>query len=78
MPLPSWGASSGGQHSAPKYGGGDPLGVTFQPPSCDTVLREHYWFWQPNTEQSLRCELLPDLFCILYMNRTLFERRSRN
>ena len=53
MPLPSWGASSGGQHST-GVGGGDPLGVTFQPPSCDAVLREHYWFWQPNTEGRIK------------------------
>jgi hypothetical protein len=48
MPLPSWGASTGGQSGA--YNG-DPRGLTFQPPSCDAVLREHYWFWQPQTEQ---------------------------
>jgi alpha-L-fucosidase len=53
MPLPSWGASSGGQHSS-GVGGGTPLGITFQPPSCDAVLRNHYWFWQPETESSMK------------------------
>ena len=28
---------------------GDPLGEQFCPPFCDTVIREHYWFWKPNT-----------------------------
>jgi len=53
MPLPSWGASTGGQHGG-GTGGGSPLGATFQPPSCDAVLREHYWFWQPGTEGALK------------------------
>lgn len=35
-------------------GSGDPYGATFQPPSCDAVLREHYWFWEPNTESSIK------------------------
>jgi hypothetical protein len=56
MPLPSWGASSGGQHSTGggTVGGGTPMGVTFEPPSCDAVLRNHYWFWQPHTESSTK------------------------
>ena len=29
-------------------------GTTFQPPSCDAVLREHYWFWEPNTEAAIK------------------------
>eukprot|EP00937_MAST-01D_sp_MAST-1D-sp2_P000022 g22.t1 len=53
MPLPSWAASTGGQHGG-GTGGGDPLGITFQPPSCDAVLREHYWFWQPGTEGAIK------------------------
>jgi alpha-L-fucosidase len=53
MPLPSWGASTGGQHGG-GTAGGSPLGATFQPPSCDAVLREHYWFWQPGTEGALK------------------------
>ena len=53
MPLPSWAASTGGQHGG-GVGGGDPYGDTFQPPSCDAVLRSHYWFWEPNTEHAIK------------------------
>lgn len=49
MPLPSWGAAA-----AETSGGGDPNGEYFMPPSTDTVLREHYWFWQHNTEQHIK------------------------
>jgi hypothetical protein len=35
-------------------GGGHPLGAAFMPPSSDAVLREHYWFWEPNTTSSLK------------------------
>eukprot|EP00040_Diaphanoeca_grandis_P029076 m.169306 g.169306 ORF g.169306 m.169306 type:complete len:509 (-) comp31560_c7_seq1:37-1563(-) len=48
MPLPSWAASS--ENSAT----GNPLGPIFAPPSSDTVLREHYWFYQNDTEQYTR------------------------
>ena len=44
MPLPSWG--SGGQDVA---GNGDPLAPVFNPPSCDAVLREHFWFFSNTT-----------------------------
>ena len=33
---------------------GDPRGDTFSPPSCDAVLREHYWFWQNATEPATK------------------------
>jgi len=49
VPLPMQ-HSTGGQ----VVGGGEPYGTTFQPPSCDAVLREHYWFWEPNTESSIK------------------------
>ena len=52
MPLPSWGAA-GNALGAGANGGGDPRGEHFMPPSTDTVLREHYWFWQNNTEQHI-------------------------
>eukprot|EP01064_Diplonema_japonicum_P034425 TRINITY_DN7118_c0_g1_i1.p1 TRINITY_DN7118_c0_g1~~TRINITY_DN7118_c0_g1_i1.p1 ORF type:complete len:457 (+),score=91.30 TRINITY_DN7118_c0_g1_i1:71-1441(+) len=47
MPLPSWGASNGTVN-------GDPHSVSFMPPSADTVLREHYWFWWNNTENTIK------------------------
>jgi len=46
MPMPSWGAGASF--------GGDPQAPFFGPPSCDTVLREHYWFYQNATEQSTK------------------------
>ena len=49
MPLPSWAAS------APvNTGNGDPTQPLFLPPSCDTVLEEHYWFWQAHDTAKLR------------------------
>ena len=33
---------------------GDPRGQLFCPANCDTVIRQHYWFWQPNTECSVK------------------------
>ena len=49
MPLPSWGAS------APvNTGGGDPTAPLFLPPSCDTVLEEHFWFYQARDARQLR------------------------
>eukprot|EP01062_Namystynia_karyoxenos_P019965 TRINITY_DN1754_c0_g1_i4.p1 TRINITY_DN1754_c0_g1~~TRINITY_DN1754_c0_g1_i4.p1 ORF type:complete len:492 (+),score=146.75 TRINITY_DN1754_c0_g1_i4:81-1556(+) len=45
MPLPSWGAADG-----INLGQDGPLGQYFIPPSTDTVLREHYWFWENNTD----------------------------
>eukprot|EP01065_Artemidia_motanka_P006266 TRINITY_DN1307_c0_g1_i2.p2 TRINITY_DN1307_c0_g1~~TRINITY_DN1307_c0_g1_i2.p2 ORF type:complete len:379 (+),score=116.78 TRINITY_DN1307_c0_g1_i2:522-1658(+) len=49
MPLPSWGAAANvGQTK------GDPHGSYFVPPSSDTVLREHYWFWQNNSAQTTK------------------------
>eukprot|EP00041_Stephanoeca_diplocostata_P031425 m.978381 g.978381 ORF g.978381 m.978381 type:complete len:539 (+) comp23956_c1_seq20:62-1678(+) len=50
MPLPSWGSGA-------TANGGDPLGTSFEPPSSDTVLREHYWFHQNGTENSTRSTL---------------------
>lgn len=36
----------GGWRCLATANGGDPLGSSFEPPSSDTVLREHYWFYQ--------------------------------
>lgn len=57
MPLPSWGATVG-DGSGPF--GGYATGPVYLPPSCDTVLSEHYWFWQPESEGYLRstCDLV--------------------
>ena len=33
---------------------GNPRGQLFCPANCDTVIREHYWFWQRNTEHSVK------------------------
>ena len=33
---------------------GDPLGQEFRPPFCDTVIREHDWFWKPNTTSKVK------------------------
>ena len=41
MPLPSWGALDNVFQQVPYNG--DPYGELFQPPSVDTVLREHFW-----------------------------------
>lgn len=53
MPLPSWGAEANALGGGTN-GGGDPHGEHFMPPSTDTVLREHYWFWQNNTERHIK------------------------
>ena len=54
MPLPSWGADTGEGSSG---GGGHPLGPAFMPPSSDTVLRQHYWFWENNTAHTTKSVL---------------------
>lgn len=33
---------------------GDPLGEQFRPPFCDTVIREHKWFWLPRTRNRVK------------------------
>ena len=33
---------------------GDPLGEQFRPPFCDTVIREHKWFWLPHTRNRVK------------------------
>jgi len=33
---------------------GDPLGEQFRPPFCDTVIREHKWFWLPRTRNRIK------------------------
>ena len=33
---------------------GDPLGDQFRPPFCDTVIREHKWFWLPSTRNRVK------------------------
>lgn len=33
---------------------GNPWGKLFCPANCDTVIREHFWFWEPNTEYSVK------------------------
>jgi alpha-L-fucosidase len=55
MPLPSWSAADAiGQPS------GNPIGAIFDPPSCDTVLEEHDWFYQDGDINTLRstCSLI--------------------
>jgi alpha-L-fucosidase len=32
---------------------GDPAGQLWSPGMVDTVLRNHHWFWKPNTEQTI-------------------------
>lgn len=54
MPLPSWGSAESNALGGGATGGGDPHGEHFMPPSTDTVLREHYWFWQNNTERHIK------------------------
>jgi hypothetical protein len=44
MPLPSWGAYVYNDSASPFNG--NPTAALYIPPSCDTVLDEHYWFWQ--------------------------------
>ena len=48
-PEPNWLTTNN-----PSQGPGRPDGIFFAPPSCDTVLREHFWFWKNNTEGKLR------------------------
>ena len=47
MPIPSWAASNGTVQ-------GDPHGPMFIPPSSDSVLREHYWFWYKDSEHTMK------------------------
>ena len=49
MPLPSWAAAD--RDGSPP---GSPTGEIFDPPSCDTVLEEHYWFYQVGDIAKLR------------------------
>jgi alpha-L-fucosidase len=55
MPLPSWGASP-----PVNAGGGDHTAALYIPPSCDTVLEEHFCFCQPVDVAKLRstCALI--------------------
>lgn len=32
----------------------DGIGEIYLPGECDTTLREHYWFWRPNTENTIK------------------------
>ncbi len=48
-PLPSWGAAD-----ASGMPSGNATGVIFDPPSCDTVLEEHYWFYENGDINTLR------------------------
>ena len=54
MPLPSWGPSTSDGSQGAR---GQPVGGSFMPPSSDTVLREHYWFWKNNTAQRTKSTL---------------------
>ncbi len=55
MPLPSWAAADAAGDPS-----GDPMGAIFDPPSCDTVLEEHYWFYQDGDIDTIRstCSLV--------------------
>lgn len=33
---------------------GNPWGELFCPANCDTVIRQHFWFWEPDTEYSVK------------------------
>jgi hypothetical protein len=57
MPLPSWAAADADGTTSPS---GTPTGALFIPPSCDTVLEQHYWFYAPGDVAHLRptCELV--------------------
>ena len=33
---------------------GNPHGELFCPANCDTVIREHFWFWEPDTEYAVK------------------------
>ena len=33
---------------------GNPWGELFCPANCDTVIREHFWFWEPGTEHTVK------------------------
>ncbi|CAH3017747.1 unnamed protein product [Porites evermanni] len=46
--LPLWYAVRDGGYN------GDPLGEQFRPPFCDTVIREHKWFWLPRTRNRVK------------------------
>lgn len=52
-PLPNWlavqDAAQCGQSTL-----GSPQGTVFCPPSCDTVLREHFWFWKNGTAGTIK------------------------
>lgn len=52
-PQPFWYAVKAGECSR-ALTRGDPLGEQFCPPFCDTVIREHYWFWKPNTTSRVK------------------------
>lgn len=32
----------------------DGIGEVYLPGECDTTIREHYWFWRPNTEHTIK------------------------
>ncbi|XP_067053101.1 uncharacterized protein [Acropora muricata] len=51
-PLPLWYSVKAGECGKDNIG--DPLGEQFCPPFCDTVIREHYWFWKPNTTDRVK------------------------
>jgi len=55
MPLPSWAAVGAAAGVT-----GDPEAPLFIPPSCDTVLDEHFWFWVAGDDAHLRsaCALI--------------------
>ena len=44
--LPSWSAVTNSSVTWSEHG--DYFGTVFNPPVCDTVLRDHFWFSQPN------------------------------
>ncbi|EDO44021.1 predicted protein, partial [Nematostella vectensis] len=57
-PLPNWYAVKEGKCGTNTHGAekdmGTPTGKQFCPSSCDTVVREHYWFWWNNTENTVK------------------------
>ena len=55
---------------------GNPSGELFCPANCDTVIREHFWVWEPDTEYSVKsvCRLVQEYLtsvghgCTLLLN----------
>ena len=54
MPYPNWGSTDEQCTGWVPHGYGTPNGTRYCPAHCDAVLREHYWFWAPDTEKHIQ------------------------